>query len=91
MRLQRVFLLSRHEYRQKKYHSHSFYNRFQNPRSLSFQTLLHCFSMHSSVRAVTLTFLVAVSWAKTPQVVRWNTTDYYGPDGPWQVRLQFGS
>lgn len=45
--------------------------------------------MHSSVHAVTLTFLVAVSWAKTPQVVRWNTTNYYGPDGPWQVRLQF--
>ena len=61
------------------------------PRSLSFKTLLHCFIMHSSVHAVTLTFLVAVSWAKTPQVVRWNTTDYYGPDGPWQVRLQFRS
>ena len=90
MRQQFIFLLSRHKYRQKNI-SHSFDNRFQILGSLSFQTLLRCFIMHSSVHAVTLNFLVAVSWAKTPQVVRWNTTNYYGPDGPWQVRLQFRS
>ena len=65
--------------------------------SLSLRIIIHSYpfnwtkisnSMQSFLYGVTLTLVFELSLAKAPRVVEWNTTNYYGPDGPWQVSFQ---
>ena len=43
--------------------------------------------MQSFLYGVALTLVFELSLAKAPWVVEWNATNYYGPDGPWQVSI----